>query len=105
MVDFLYSLQSINPITVYCVLFFFAFIENVFPPSPSDLVVVFGGSLIGMGVVGFVPALLITTMGSVVGFVLMYKIGDWFGLHIIEQYKLRFLPIEAIHKVEEWFRQ
>ncbi len=34
----------------------------------------------------------------------MYKIGDWFGDRILEVGKIRFIPIENVHKVEAWFR-
>jgi membrane protein DedA with SNARE-associated domain len=35
----------------------------------------------------------------------MYMIGKWFGRHILEQRKLRFIPLDAVRKVEEWFRK
>jgi len=101
--DLVLWLQSLDPLLIYIAVFFIAFIENVFPPSPSDLVVVFAGSLIGIGRVGFVETLLITTLGSTAGFVVMYKIGDWFGARIIEGGKIKFLPLEGVHKVESWF--
>lgn len=98
-------MQSLDPFLLYGMLCFISFVENIFPPSPSDMVVVFGGSLVGLGVIDFVPALLWTTLGSTIGFVTVYKIGDWFGIQIIEKYRPKFFPIEAIHKVEEWFRR
>jgi membrane protein DedA with SNARE-associated domain len=35
----------------------------------------------------------------------MYKIGDWFGDHILEQGKIKFIPVEAVKKVEAWFNR
>ena len=52
MESFLHYLQTLNPLLIYVVLFLIAFLENIFPPSPSDMVVVFGGSLAGLGIVG-----------------------------------------------------
>ena len=101
----IHTLASLDPIWIYCSLFVIAYVENVFPPSPSDLIVVFGGYLVGLGRIDFSIALLVTTIGSTTGFLTMYKIGDWFGEAIVETKKLRFLPVESIHKVENWFRR
>jgi membrane protein DedA with SNARE-associated domain len=82
-----------------------AFLENIFPPFPSDVVVVFAGSLVGIGAIDFWWALLLTSIGSTLGFMVMYKIGDWFGLKILETGKLKFIPRDSVHKVEGWFRK
>ncbi|MCX6139055.1 MAG: DedA family protein [Ignavibacteriales bacterium] len=105
MESFFSTISLLNPYWIYGVLFVLAYIENIFPPSPSDVMLVFGGSLVGMGKIAFVPALLSSTAGSTLGFVTMYIVGDWFGLAIIEKKKIGFLPLEAIHKVEAWFQR
>lgn len=103
MEDFILSLQSLDPLLIYLVVFSIAFIENLFPPSPSDVVIVFAGSLVGLGQVGFLETLLAATLGSTAGFVVMFKIGHWFGKRILEKRALSFIPIEAVKKVESWF--
>jgi membrane protein DedA with SNARE-associated domain len=102
--SFILFFQGLDPLLVCVLLFLLAFVENLFPPSPSDVMIVVGGTLVGMDKLGFLPALLSATAGSVAGFVVMYKIGDWFGDHILEQGKIRFIKIETVHKVEGWFR-
>ncbi|MCK5572977.1 MAG: DedA family protein, partial [Bacteroidetes bacterium] len=82
-----------------------AFIENIFPPSPSDVMIVAAGSLVGAGTLGFPETLLVATAGSTLGFLAMYKIGDWFGDHILEEGKIRFIPVESVKKVEAWFKR
>lgn len=67
--------------------------------------IVAGGYLVGVGNIDFTTTVLIATIGSTSGFMTMYKIGDWFGLRIIETGKLKFLPLESVHKVESWFRK
>ncbi|MDP1677385.1 MAG: DedA family protein [Bacteroidota bacterium] len=99
------TLQQLNPIWVYLTIFAIAYVENIFPPSPSDLLIVAGGYLVGIEHIGFIETLIIATIGSTTGFMTMYKIGDWFGLSIIEKKKIKFLPIESVHKVEDWFRR
>jgi len=103
--DFILYIQSLSPTLVYVVVFAIAYIENIFPPSPSDTIIVFGGSLVGIGRVGFIETLLCATLGSTLGFMTMYKIGDWFGDRILEQGKVKFIPVSAVHTVEEWFRK
>lgn len=101
----LHSLQSVDPVLIYAVLFASSFVENIFPPSPSDMIIVFGGSLVGIGVISFGPAVFWATLGSAVGFIVMYAVGKWFGERILERYRPRFLPLDAMHKVEAWFRR
>ncbi len=97
-------LNAASPLLICGTVFAIAFIENIFPPSPSDLLVVFAGSLSGAGNVGFLPLLLAASLGSTAGFVLMYKIGDWFGDSILEKGKISFIPVAAVRKVESWFQ-
>jgi membrane protein DedA with SNARE-associated domain len=100
---YLHQLQSLSPLVLLFLMFGIAFIENLFPPAPSDVLIVFGGSLVGLGIVGFPESLLFATLGSTLGFVAMYKIGDWFGVHILESGKLSFIPVESVKKAEAWF--
>ncbi len=98
-------MRSLDPTLIYAILFLIAFIENIFPPAPSDMVVVFGGSLVGIGVLNPVAALGWTTLGSAIGFMVMYGVGAWFDRSIVEKRRPKFLPEAAIKKVEEWFRK
>lgn len=101
--DLIPYLQSLSPLLVYAAVLTIAYIENLFPPFPSDIVVVVAGSLIPIGRVEFITSLACATAGSTLGFMTMYKIGEWFGLRIIEQGKMKFLPFDAIKRVEKWF--
>jgi membrane protein DedA with SNARE-associated domain len=66
-------------------------------------VVVFGGALAAREGGGFAYALIAGTFGSTLGFMTMYGIGKWFGRQIIEKGRIRFFPIENVHKLETWF--
>jgi membrane protein DedA with SNARE-associated domain len=101
--DLLLRLQSLDPLSIYLAVFAIAFIENLFPPSPSDVIILFAGSLVGVERIDFLPVLLFATAGSCVGFVAAYKIGFWFGRKIIDEGKIRFLQGEAVQRVEGWF--
>jgi membrane protein DedA with SNARE-associated domain len=100
-----YLVSTSPPVLIYLLLFFLAFIENVFPPSPSDLGVLIGGSLIAVGTINFFLALTFTTIGSIIGFTLMFYIGSTVDRKIIHSGKYKFLPLEAINKTELWFRK
>ena len=103
--QFVNELMSLNPLWVYIAVAGIAYIENIFPPFPSDVVVVAAGSLVGLGTVDFTMALFLATVGSTLGFATMYKIGDWFGDKILETGKIKFIPVESVRKVEVWFQK
>lgn len=96
---------SIEPAWIYLILFLFAFIENIFPPSPSDVVVVVGASLIASTTMGFLPVLFITSIGSSLGFVLMYYVGKILGEKILRTGKLKFINAEDLNKTDAWFKK
>ncbi len=97
--------SGLDPFWVYVVVCAIAYIENIFPPFPSDFVVVAVGSMAGLGRVDFVTALIVTSTASTLGFLTMYKIGDWFGDKILESGRIPFLPLDQVHKVEAWFKR
>lgn len=97
------ALSHTDPSYLYFTLFFIAFLENLFPPAPSDLVIAFGGSLVGMGKLTFGAALVSATLGSTVGFIVMYYVGFLLGKKLIDAGKPRFLPFDKIRQVERWF--
>lgn len=105
MENFVNFFHHLSPFWIYVSLFAIAYIENIFPPSPSDLMIVAGGSLIGLGRIEFFPALIFATLGSTAGFITMYKVGEWFGASIIERDKWKFIPKAQIHQVEAWFKK
>ncbi len=105
MEELIRRLSALNPFWVYLTVSGFAFLENLIPPLPSDLLVLFLGSMVGVGTIDFSVALIATTIGSTAGFVVMYKVGDWFGLKILEAGKIPFIPVDKVHRVEGWFRR
>ncbi len=98
-------LQQLSPLGVMVAIFLIAYIENIFPPAPSDVLLVFAGTLIGIGTVGFVPALMVATLGSTLGFMTAYGVGRYFEKEIIEGRFSRFLSVDTVAKVEALFRK
>ena len=99
------QISTFSPIWIYITLFLFAFVENVFPPSPSDLVIVIGGTLVGAGDLNFILSLIFATLGSITGFMLMFYIGSTVDRKVIHSGRFKFIPVDAIEKVETWFRK
>lgn len=103
--DILGRLSSLPVFWIYISLFFFSYIENVFPPSPSDLVVVIGGSIISTGTIHFIPTLILTTIGSVLGFLTLYFVGSQLDRKVIKAGKIKYISVEALDKAEAWFNK
>lgn len=103
--EILTRISELSPIWIYLTIFLFAFIENLFPPSPSDMVVVVGGSLVGASNLHFVPVLVFATGGSLVGFLTAFAIGWQIDKRILHSGKIKFLTIESVEKVENAFRK
>lgn len=101
--DILLYMSNLDPILIYLVLFLFAFIENLFPPSPSDVIVIVGASLISTTTMGYVPVLFITSFGSSLGFMLMYIVGKYLGEKIIRSGKITFITQESLSNTDIWF--
>jgi len=103
--EILTNISTFTPVGIYVTLFAFALIENVFPPSPSDLVVVIGGSLISTGAIDFIPTLILTSLGSVAGFMILFYFGGTIDRRVIHSGKYKYIPIDALEKVEGWFKK
>ncbi len=99
-------IQTLSPISIYLIFGFIAYLENIIPPIPGDILVVFGGYLAAEQVIGFSVVLGVTTFASVIGFMNMYVIGRYFGDKIEVQRKnfwlMRFLDVKYFDKAKRW---
>jgi membrane protein DedA with SNARE-associated domain len=103
------SISTYDPAYLYFLLLVVPFTENVFPPFPSDTIIVLIGSMLATGTIHFVPALLICSAGSEAGFLLFYYLGIKADQKIIDKIihskKVKFITPEAMQKAEDWFRK
>ncbi|NCQ17890.1 MAG: hypothetical protein COZ80_01320 [Ignavibacteria bacterium CG_4_8_14_3_um_filter_37_9] len=97
------SLSSYDPLLIYSLIILIPFIENLFPPSPSDVLIVVVGSLIVSGTVNFFAALILSTLGGEIGFMIIYYFGLQTDRKLVHTGKLKFISPEAVIKAEEWF--
>jgi membrane protein DedA with SNARE-associated domain len=63
----------------YWGLFLILVLENVFPPIPSEAVLPLAGFLTGEGRMNYFLAVIVSTSGAVVGALVLYFFGQWFG--------------------------
>ncbi|MDQ3012095.1 MAG: DedA family protein [Acidobacteriota bacterium] len=98
-------LQQLPPAGVLGLMFLIAYVENIFPPSPSDVLLVFAGTLIGLGTIGFPSSLFFSTLGSTLGFMTAYGLGRYFEGHIVEGRFGRYLPVSTIARAEQMFQR
>lgn len=96
-------LQSLPWWGIILFAFFITFIENIFPPSPSDVLLVFIGTLIGIGTIGFIPVAISATLGGTAGFMVMYYLGYRLDNKIENSRIVKFISKDALLKAEQWF--
>ena len=86
------------------------FLENVFPPIPSEVVMPLAGFMAATGAIGFWPAVIAGTIGSLAGaagwYLLARKVGErrlrrWVDAHG------RWLTVSCddLDRAEAWFRR
>ncbi|MFD4589239.1 DedA family protein [Streptomyces rubiginosohelvolus] len=80
-------------------------LENLFPPLPSEVILPLTGFAAGQGVLTLASALFWTTLGSVVGAVVLYWLGMLVGrdrMHAIWA-KLPLVKASDLERTEQWF--
>ncbi|MFO7845328.1 MAG: DedA family protein [Balneolaceae bacterium] len=86
---------TLSPLSIYLIFTIIAYGENVVPPVPGDVLVVFGGYLAAEGIVNFSYLLMVTSIASVLGFMNMYAFGYYFGDQI-DTYRSEFWLMKII---------
>ena len=69
---------------------FLMFIENVFPPIPSELIMGAGGIAVARGTMEVWPLLIAGTLGSTLGNYMWFLVGDRLGYHRLEPFVQRW---------------
>ncbi len=109
MEQFIESVDTLPLLYIYLVFFTVAYVENIIPPIPGDLLVAFGGYLAARDIVNLIPIHLLTTVASVIGFMSVYALGSYWGGQINEKreefWMFRWVKMEYIHKVQQWMRK
>ncbi len=91
-------------------LYFVMFIENVFPPIPSEVVLPLAGSLSLTGRFSIPLITIVGMLGSLTGAFLFYGLGKWLGEERVRNFigkfgKYALLSVEDFDKSKEWFEK
>lgn len=93
----------------YLGVFLLIAIENIFPPIPSEAVLLFGGFMTTQAQLNIVIMIITATLGSLVGGIVLYFVGKIFNKERLKKMisgkigKLLRLKVEDIDKADKWF--
>ena len=85
-------------------------LEIVFPPLPSEAVLLLGGFLAGEGRLSLPGVIAAATTGSLIGALVLYGLGAWLGdarvRHLVRRYgRWLFVKEEDLDRAEGWFER
>jgi len=98
-------MTSLPPSLMYLTVLVIAYGENVVPPIPGDMIVVFGGYLAGISTLNIWVVILLSTIGGAAGFMTMFLLGNRLGEAILDPRKLRWLPRDQIMVGRKWLQR
>lgn len=93
----------------YFGIFFLIFIENIFPPIPSEVVLLFGGFMTTYSKLNLIGMVIFSTLGSTVGAIVLYFIGKILNKERLKRIvsgkigKVLRLKASDIDKADHWF--
>lgn len=93
----------------YLGVFLLIAIENIFPPIPSEAVLLFGGFMTTHAELNIILMIMFATLGSVVGAIALYYLGKVFNKERLKKFvsgkigKILRLKTEDIDKADKWF--
>lgn len=93
----------------YLGVFLLIMIENVFPPIPSEVILLFGGFMTTYSKLSIVGMIVASTLGSLFGAVILYYIGKIFNKDRLKKIisgklgKILRLKVSDIDKADSWF--
>lgn len=97
-----------NPFAGYGAIFAAMFLENLFPPIPSEVIMPLGGFYVQQGKLALLPVVLAGLLGTVLGALPWYGIGRLVNEEKIEHWLSRhgrwlgISPAE-LHRTRSWF--
>ena len=103
--DLVAWMESLPPALMYLLILAIAYGENVVPPIPGDMIVVFGGYLAGKAALSLTGVIALSTIGGAAGFMTMYYLGLRLGSAIMRPDKYRWLPKDQIATGQRWLNR
>jgi len=99
-----------NPWMGYGAIFAAMFLENLFPPIPSELIMPLGGFYVHQGQLALIPVVLAGLLGTVLGALPWYGIGRLINEQRIEHWLERHgrwigISPQELHRSRTWFNR
>jgi membrane protein DedA with SNARE-associated domain len=102
-------IKSFVGVNLYLGSFLMAFIETIFPPIPSEIIMPLAGYLSflsGGGVVSFIFVVLSATLGALLGAIIIYYLAMKLGRLFVARYgKYVLIREKNIAATERWFEK
>ncbi|HCD51249.1 MAG TPA: DedA family protein, partial [Balneolaceae bacterium] len=99
-------ISMVPPLGIYLIFFGIAYLENLIPPMPGDVLLAFAGYLAAEGLLSIGLMWFITVVASVLGFMNMYWLGTKLGDQVLENreshFLLRFINLRYFRKGRIW---
>src|SRR5687767_4658381 len=94
----------------YFAIVFLMFLENVFPPIPSEVIMPMAGFTATQGKLSFIGVVIAGTLGSVLGALPLYFVGKTIGEDRLKSWahshgKWLTVSRDDIDKAKEWFEK
>lgn len=99
LLDIVEWMTTLPPIWAYGIILGISWMENVVPPIPGDMVVVFGGYMAGLDLLDAPVVVVLASIGGTLGFMTMYAIGHRIGVGLLDPQRFRWLPKNRINRV------
>ncbi|MFC9975852.1 DedA family protein [Spirillospora sp. NPDC127200] len=82
-------------------------LENLFPPLPSEVILPLAGFTAAQGEMNLAAVLVCTTLGSVLGALLLYWLGSAIGRDRMRRVvaKIPLVKVDDLDKSEKWFEK
>lgn len=100
---------SIMNVYGYLGVFLLIMVENVFPPIPSEVILLFGGFMTTYSKLNIVGMIVASTLGSLFGAIVLYYVGKIFNKDRLKKIisgklgKILRLKVSDIDKADSWF--
>jgi len=98
-------MMGLPPSLMYLTILVIAYGENVVPPIPGDMVVVFGGYLAAISTLNIWAVILLSTIGGTAGFMTMFFLGNRMGEAVMDPKSYRWLPKDRIMVGQKWLQR
>ena len=95
----------------YIGIFLLIMVENIFPPIPSEVILLFGGFMTSVSELTVIGVIISSTLGSLLGAIILYYVGKIFNKERLTKIvegrigKILHLNGDDIDKANSWFNE